>query len=625
MQGPGTGVMMGAVVSFRTTQRGLAMARTAPAQVLASLCALCLCLGTPTSVRADEPRADDEFRLVDVGALTAGRTNFLPERGPVGPTPDQVNDEERPLFGAEGEEPVRPYGTIDEVVELVKEAATPGGWDREGTSIGTLGSRTIAMRGPKALLDEAEALLSTIEREAGTLVTVDVVAFEAAGPAATAPQDFAAAVARGDARVVASARASGFSSQRVTAHSGGMRAFLADQDVEVAEKAQIEDPIVSVQHDGLSVDVRSEVLGDVVQVSASLWHARVESMTAREEESGQLEMPVVRASEARVPLFRAKPGEWSVLGGSGEVSFALRATVEAGAPRTATAPLPKVSGRRGERLAFRSWPLRALARTVASTRGEPLRIAPSSYTPPEPPELPEPAALFPMDAFVELVRATVDPPGWEREGAAIEVKNNVLFARTDDETARAIDALTRLVTDRQARSYRATATVVSFARTSPLDVVRAADAGGARLAAILGDAADARVEARASVRVVSGSRAGTFEGRLRSYLSDYEVEIAQDARIGNPVVGRFGEGLMLDVGASLAGSGNALVCEVRADRTAVREMRSIHTRHGDIDLPNVGLVRFRGGVVVPVGGARLLTTWTEEGRTAALVLRVDAE
>jgi hypothetical protein len=108
-------------------------------------------------------------------------------------------------------------------------------------------------------------------------------------------------------------------------------------------------------------------------------------------------------------------------------------------------------------------------------------------------------------------------------------------------------------------------------------------------------------------------------------VADYEVEIASDARIGNPVVQRLGEGLMLDVEAAPSGSGDALVCEVAADWGRLREMRAIHTRHGDIDLPHLAVARFRGGVVVPIGGSRLLTAWTEGDEAMGLFLRVDPE
>jgi hypothetical protein len=571
--------------------------------------------------RAEEPAGSDEIRLVDVTALVQGRTSHVPEHGPFPLGVDQVNDEMRPLFGAEGEEPVRAYGHVDDVIDLVKEATGPNRWEDEGRALRALGASTIGMRGPKALLDDAEAFLSTLERDAATLVVVDAVAFSGRPPSGS--QDLVAALSGGDVRVLATARTSGFSGQRATARSGAVAAFLADQDVEVAEKAQIEDPIVSVVQEGLSLAVRPVVDGAAVQMEVRAWYADVAEIREREEESGQLEMPRILGSEAAAPRLRAKSGEWTVLGGSGGISFAFRATVETGAARVATPPLPRSNGRRGDRLAFRTWPLRALAAAPAHSRGPDwVRVVPSSFTAPEPPELPEPTAAVSLDTLVELVRASIDPPGWEREGALLEARNNVLLARTDDATAREVEALLKTLSESRTRSWRATATVVSLGRTSALSLLRSTEATrGTRMT----DGGDGAVEARAVARVGSGGRQGTFGGQVRTYLADYEVEIAQDARIGNPVVQRFGEGLMLDVQGALSGSGDSLVCEVRADHGVLRQMRAIHTRHGDIDLPHLAVARFRGGVVVPIGGSRLLTAWTEGDEAMGLFLRVDPE
>jgi hypothetical protein len=44
-----------------------------------------------------------------------------------------------------------------------------------------------------------------------------------------------------------------------------------------------------------------------------------------------------------------------------------------------------------------------------------------------------------------------------------------------------------------------------------------------------------------------GGRNNFFAGRQISYISDFDVEIAQASQIGDPIVGTLREGVMLDV------------------------------------------------------------------------------
>jgi hypothetical protein len=573
------------------------------------------------SASADEPPARDEIevRLLDVGALTQGRSNFIPDRGPLGPRPDEVNDEQFPLFGSEGEEPLRPYGTIDQLIELVKQHTGLLAWQREGSSINAYGSRLLVVRGPAALLESVEAALAGLERDALAWVTVDVLAVTAERAAVSTPEGVATALERGEARVLAATRASGFPMQRLTARAGGVRAFLADYDVEVAIQAQTADPIVSVQPDGMSVDVRPTLVGPDVHLDARLWLARIDGLEKRVAVVGDLEVVSVDGWTAASPMLRARPGEWVLLRSSGEVVFAMRATVVTAPERRSSTSLPEPRAAPDGPLTFRSWPLNALDQIHASTRGPTLMLSPSSFTPPEPPSLPEPMPIYPAEIVMETVKTMVRPGAFDEEEATLFVRPNLLFARLRESDAQTVGAVLRGLSGGLAKPYRAEATVVSFPGSALLDVLQAPD-GDALLAR-----AGGRVDGRASVRILPGHRAGTFEGRARDYVGDYDVEIAEKASIGNPIVYRALEGISLDVQASLAGGGTALSCEVRYDRAVWRGVRAFATTHGAVELPDLGLQRFRGSCVVPLGSARVLSVATENDRVVAVVLAVAAE
>jgi general secretion pathway protein D len=107
-----------------------------------------------------------------VGDLVTGLTNFIP------PTiqlvgPDSVSDEDNPLFGAEAEEPVLPYGTIDEMIELIKAAVDPTFWtETEGADIKSQGNSLI-VKATAPMQDRVARFLTDLRGFAGIVVTVE--------------------------------------------------------------------------------------------------------------------------------------------------------------------------------------------------------------------------------------------------------------------------------------------------------------------------------------------------------------------------------------------------------------------------------------------------------------------
>jgi hypothetical protein len=77
-------------------------------------------------VQAEE--GDLAVQIHSIAALTAGQKDFLrPVMGVV--DPDDVGDEDHPLFGAETEKPWYPVGVADELIELVRRDVEPDTWE----------------------------------------------------------------------------------------------------------------------------------------------------------------------------------------------------------------------------------------------------------------------------------------------------------------------------------------------------------------------------------------------------------------------------------------------------------------------------------------------------------------
>lgn len=107
-----------------------------------------------------------------VADLTTGLTDFIPPRIDL-VSADQVNDEEKPLFGGESEEIVKPYGSIDEVIELVKSSVGPAGtWELEGATITAQGSSAIVVKHTEEIQRGVDKFLNDLRSFAGIVVTV---------------------------------------------------------------------------------------------------------------------------------------------------------------------------------------------------------------------------------------------------------------------------------------------------------------------------------------------------------------------------------------------------------------------------------------------------------------------
>jgi tetratricopeptide (TPR) repeat protein len=112
-------------------------------------------------------------QIHSVADLTSGLTNFKP------PTiqlvgPDDVSDEENPLFGSEDEELVYPYGQVDELIELIKGAVAPSFWESvEGANIRGQGEQTLVVKATAEVQEQVANFLDDLRGFAGIVVTVE--------------------------------------------------------------------------------------------------------------------------------------------------------------------------------------------------------------------------------------------------------------------------------------------------------------------------------------------------------------------------------------------------------------------------------------------------------------------
>jgi Flp pilus assembly secretin CpaC/tetratricopeptide (TPR) repeat protein len=73
-----------------------------------------------------------------------------------------------------------------------------------------------------------------------------------------------------------------------------------------------------------------------------------------------------------------------------------------------------------------------LAVKIQNFRGTDIYLAPSNYTPPEPPELPEAKEIYQMDTLVNTIKEVVDSDQWG-DGTSIDLKAGTLIVRNTSE------------------------------------------------------------------------------------------------------------------------------------------------------------------------------------------------
>ena len=227
-----------------------------------------------------------------------------------------------------------------------------------------------------------------------------------------------------------------------------------------------------------------------------------------------------------------------------------------------------------------------------------VNLVPSKYQPVAWEEY-EPESAFEVDAIVDLMRTVVDRETWDTvEGAEVDVRVDRLFVRNIPRVHRKIPAFLkalRRVADRQVRveivAVEATEADAALVLNRPRELTEEEEKRLLERDAL----------ASVTLHARSGQAVRQRVGREVSYLQDYDVEIAQEATIGDPIRGGVAEGCSVWMRACLDDAANGARLDLEINRTAVsRPIRKVETEHGPLDLPVLGLTRVYTSVWVPL-------------------------
>ena len=604
-----------------------ARSRSGGRTLLPLLLLLLLVTGLSSAAGADEgaERVGEPLvtQLFDVGGLVAGRVEF---RGEVAPpvAPDDIGDEDAPLFGSEGEEPRYPVGQIDELIELVYGHVDPVSWEQtRGAMLAALGERHLFVKHHADMIPRVARFLAELEQRMLETVRIEVRAVRA-------PADRAPAEPRAD-EPGPSLSLTAFRGQRVSGFRGSRYAYLQTFDQEVAQSSTSVDPFVGVANLGLGVDarVRTGERNGRMTAEFDIRLARLgPTRTVGAGGGGRIDAPVfdVLACDATVNLV---PQRWTPVGGHGGddgwLLFARVTPIPCTAPASTRGILPVPRRAVGATPAPAMMAIGDLTGRVAAHRRRAFGPIPSNWTAPEPPELPDPVPPLRADQLLHLVRMSSPVEAWE-DPASMEVRNDQLLVRHDAETVRELRVL---LDDLRERLLWTLTTQVEVLEV-PTALLASLE-GGSR-GAVLTDGQRAQIRAdveagriqriaRLDLPGRGGVRNDLRTGRDISYLQDFETKIAESAAAPVPIIWRLFSGLHLGITPELLSGGRHVFLDVRfqqsrQDPTALRRGT---TPVGNIELPDMAIFRLRTGLLVPLGETVILGASGDE-RTSRVVL-----
>jgi len=119
-------------------------------------------------LKKEHRKTNNVLRVHAVADLTLGLTDFIPPQI----TEVAVNEEsEVPLFGGEAEEVVQPYGTIEELTELVRSSVSPKTWEEGGTI--TPQRRNLVVFAPPDVQQQVAGFLDDLRAFTQIMITIE--------------------------------------------------------------------------------------------------------------------------------------------------------------------------------------------------------------------------------------------------------------------------------------------------------------------------------------------------------------------------------------------------------------------------------------------------------------------
>ncbi len=551
-----------------------------------ALALLVLSVGPAPAIGADEPPV---LRTYAIDALTSALAHEPARVLGLEPPPGMPSLD----LAQEDEEP-ESFIARDPLVELIKATIGPEAWAGD-TSV-EVGDDGLRVRASPAVQAKVESALANLWADASLRVSLEATWADLPTKAVAALEASGAMVRLRKGRVdsatveavLAQAREAGAAAttSAAVARPGvwtclgqvDVVSYVADYAVEIAQGSRVGNPLVGTAHHGWSVEARARPLRDgSVWVEAFAQRADLEpDMRTRDLEAkpfGSVDLPsaaVVRfTSAARV----AAGATWASLARSPDAPDVLHVLLVT----------PRVTGGGGTPSEVRRFDLGALVRPPVEIALREVELAHGPRSAPLLVAL-EAAGGLTVDEWLSRLREAVSPEAWDREGSWLNGSGTAIYARAEPE---ALDRAAQWLAEQEVRRFRGVRLQVRVDR-------RAASDGGAWSEV-----------GRTSFDVPLGRAVCAEVGVERSYVAEWDVEVAQEIASGDPVVGVAFGGLWMNLRATATPRADAVLLHLDGalrDLQPTFEVRRPNNEYtGIIELPKVRVARESRDVVLENG------------------------
>jgi hypothetical protein len=532
------------------------------------------------------------------------------------------------IFGshAESEAPFQAGG----LVALIRGSIEPDTWRHEAVRCEVADTTLEVVQSPAVHAEVAE-LLRRLRRDVGLVVEVDVAVWRV-----TAAQSRAVLAASrngsgvfpagGATAALAAAKASALdratvvlrSGQRAHASTVRTRSYLGDFDVEVAQEAQLADPVIHTERLGLVADLKAVPSRDGSRVALETQLAWAESASTdrRAETSvGTIELPERRVTTVRGLADVAYGEQWcaaAAADGAGSVCFVLSAQRRVpggggGAKASSARRVTRVYSIAGLTFEASQFPAPVLnpGRGMAKPGSGGMAFGDD--------EAEEGVRLDPR-SVAALIQANLDPDSWDHPRNRIVVRSQTLLVTHAPAMQQQVAGYLAKLEGGRPPTLRIESVLVSS--DAALDQLLTASKGAALAdAAVAGwlAAQPGRIAGHATVSAQNRQMVFAALEHTVPYVAEYDVELAQKSEISDPVVRTGLEGFLVGGRPVIAGDGSSIALDLKPDRAVVtRPIRTIESGFGPVSLLEVAR-RHNGATPVVASGA-----WTAQrfGRDA---------
>ncbi len=542
-----------------------------------------------------------EFRVYDVSAITESRHHTYASR--------LGHQGSLSYFEEMEEQDPRQFLSVDALADYVRATVEPGSWEGGGDVMGMRG-RLLLVKNRPAVHQKIQEFLRGLSAGASQRIGFSVEVYElgdeqyaALAPDAV-PEPGPAKVDR-NVNLVDSASGEAWPGITTAVQVTNRMRYVGDYDAEIAQGSNISDPVVSFGVEGTSVEliVRPTVNGDRLVIDAIVQYGRFDRPFRQlelgvDEENmqgpyrstvrknlGIIELPVFRMFGAAMTRIVPATGTFTIpVVAEGRTLIVKVRTKLLGSKVPESILTIGALCHRPELVYFGVNP------EVEADEADIIAPTLLRFGHELPPFFPGPEELL------DLILQNVAPWYWEEGEARVNItENHDLVVLASEDILKAVRKFVVDLETQQLRQIHFDVRVLSS---------KSAIAPGVR------DSFPEGVPIYAGKVSTLPDRRASFQiGNTMNYIADYDVEVAQEARISDPIIGQSFEGLVANLQPTLTTDGEQVVTKLKLLLSS-RELGKVFDSGarflGPIDRLSENRREFDTTVTIPAGSVYIL-------------------